>query len=116
MLFDQYLYQIKNVTDFSSPRVLDFEREIYFVSVAEEHTNQLEGEDMRFYLNPFFTITKRTNRENHTKVIINVLNCLNFWFNFCVFNLYSYLQKFFGLSLKLYGLLRTLKSKLNTLL
>ena len=102
------------MTDFSSPPEKNLKREIYFSSFMEEQSDL--DDDLHFYLNTVFATTKTTNRENYSKVVINVLNCLNFWFNFCVFDIHLYIQRFFGLFLKLYEYLIVLKSKLNVYL
>ena len=112
LLADQYYFQFKNVTDFNSPRVNDFEREFYFSNFVNGTTN-LDDYDLYFYLSPVYTTTTLTNRENHSKIVINVLNCLSFWFNFCVLDIHLYIQKFFGIFLKLYQLLLVLRSKLK---
>ena len=113
LLFDQYFYQVKEVTDFNSPRIINFEREIYFSNFVEEIIDGFEN-DLHFYLNPVHGITTITNRESHSKVIINALNTLSFWFNFCVLDAHVFIRKFFGLFLKLYQVLLVLKGKLNS--
>lgn len=111
-MFDQYYLQFQNVTDFSSPRAINFERKIYFSNFVEGKT-KLDDYDLHFYLNAVYTTTTMTNRENNSKVIINYLNCLNFWFNFCVLDIHLYVQKFFGLFLKFYDVMLILRIKLN---
>ena len=113
-MFDQFYSQFKNLTDFNAPQVLNFERKIYFSNFIEEQSD-LE-DDLHFCLEPFYKIIKTTNRENYPKVVINVLNCLSFWFDFCIFDLQLYWQKLFGLFPKIYAFLLSLRSKLNSFL
>ena len=112
LLADQYYLQFQNVTDFSSPRVIEFDRKIFFSNFIEEQAD-LDDYDLYFYLSCVYTLTTVTNRDSPSKVVIQVLNCLSFWFNFCVLDIYLYILKFFELFLKLYKLLLVLRSKLK---
>lgn len=112
LLFDQFYYQIKETDDLNSPRVIDFDRNIYLSGLQEEQTD-LKGHDIDFYLFDVFETAKTVNRENHSKIVLGALNCLSFWFNFCVLDIHLYIQRSFGLFTKLYELLLLLKSKLN---
>ena len=110
-LFDQYIQQIENETDYSAPRVINFEREIYFTSFVGKRTH-LDDYDMKFHLVPLVARTKLTNRESYSSMVINILNTLNIWTNFCVLDIYLYIQTVFRLLYRFYLLLIQLDIKL----
>ena len=103
-LFDQYFRQIQNVTDYNAPRVIEFEREFYFTSYRVKSA-RLDDYDLRFHLMPLVSRTKLTNRESYSSMLINILNSLNIWTNFCVLDIHVYIQAMVHLFYRLYLLL-----------
>ena len=90
-LFEQFYYQVQNNTDRNVFKIINFERELY--STFLKRKTHLEDYDLKFYLSLVTNTITMTNRDNYLKLLINIFNVLNIWFNFCVLNhIYPFIQ------------------------
>lgn len=111
-LFDQYFMQIQNVSDFTHPKIVNFERGLYFSTIFEEQT-RLDDYDLYFHLDSIVSTVKLVNKDTYSKVIINLLNLFSFWFNFCVLDLTYFIRKIISLFYRFYESLLALEIYLN---
>lgn len=108
-LFEQYIYQLKNVSDNNSFKIINYERKFIFDSKHEGEMYSNRNYDVCFFLSPFKTYLIAKNRNTFTKFLINILNSFGFWFSFSIPDIPDILNKFFSLILKSYGFFLRIK-------
>ena len=89
-LFKQYYLQVQNVTDNYLSTDSNYQRPL-----ATNYYEILRGQkpDFIFKLIFYKKVITITNRDNHSRLIINLLNVLTIWFDLGVLDLHAYVHK-----------------------
>lgn len=112
-LFEQFYNQIQNITDSNTASVnSNFERDFYINHLNDIIYNGSDYKmDLIFNMRFFKKIILITNDFNYSKLILNGLNILVFWFNIEIFELYIYILKLRFFFIFQYRLLVNLERK-----
>ena len=95
-LFEQYYLQVQNVTDNYLSTDSNYQRLLAINYYSEERRDSYlhrETPDFIFNLTFYKKVITITNRDNHSRLIINLLNILSIWFDLGVLDLHTYVHK-----------------------
>ena len=108
-LFKQFYLQIQNVTDYHSPKSLNFKQFKYNLYSTVDYS-KLRNPDFVFSISAVSRHAEMSNEDNYTKLVVSILNTLSLWFNICALSLIVYINSFNTLFTKVHLLLIKLKS------
>ena len=92
-LFEQYYLQVQNVTDNYLSTDSNYQRLLATNYYAEEYVDDGKIPDFIFKLIFCKKVITTTNRDNHSRLIMNLLDILSIWFDLGVLDLHTYVHK-----------------------
>ena len=92
-LFEQYYLHVQSVSDNYLLTHLNYQRLFATNYYSEEFVDDRQKPDFIFNLIFYEKMITTTNRDNHSRLIISLLNVLSIWFDLGVLDLHAYVHK-----------------------
>lgn len=110
-LFDQFYYQIQNVSDYSSTPDLNYKRS-FFINHEKMRYEGFERPCFELNLSFLKRTLYLTNSDNYAKIVLNLLAILSLWLDHSLLDLYPYVHYFVRPLICLYNIFLKAKNLL----